>query len=351
MGQVNGVTKSHFRIALSQNVGQCWRSKIECNRKVAVISNRSTINRRWLPLNALRAFEAVGQNLSFTGGASALSVSQSAMSRHVGGLEELLGKQLFVRDASRLSLTAAGEELLPVVSKCLDRLEQTMNSIRDDEVTGRSLRLHVPPSLLQQLFLPMLRDFHSENPDIRLDVSSAHVTGLPPTEFDMAIAYDRPNVDDRITDLLWMVRVAPLCSPASAIASQGKSLEEFLQAQVLLHLKLGGEPRDLLWTAYLRQSGLAIATHGGLAFDTAIAAAQYAMTGNGVFLGDVDMFAQEIADGRLVMPFDAIIEDGYGYYLKLHADDLADPAISTFRIWLISRFGALRQAPRQAGPD
>ena len=81
------------------------------------------------------------------------------MSRHVGGLEELLGKQLFIRDASRLSLTAAGEELLPVVSNCLDRLAQTMNSIRDDELTGRSLRLHVPPSLLQQLFLPMLRDF------------------------------------------------------------------------------------------------------------------------------------------------------------------------------------------------
>jgi LysR family glycine cleavage system transcriptional activator len=318
---------------------------------VAVITNRSTINRRWLPLNALRAFEAVGQNLSFTGGASALSVSQSAMSRHVGGLEELLGKQLLVRDASRLSLTAAGEELLPVVSKCLDRLEQTMNSIRDDEVTGRSLRLHVPPSLLQQLFLPMLRDFHAENPDIRLDVSSAHVTGLPPTDFDMAIAYDRPNVDDRITDLLWMVRVAPLCSPETAQASQDKSLDEFLRAQELLHLKLDGEPRDLLWTAYLRRSGIAVATHGGLAFDTAIAAAQYAMTANGVFLGDVDMFAQEIADGRLVMPYDAIIEDGYGYYLKLHADDLADPAISTFRSWLISRFGALRQAPRLDAPD
>ncbi len=269
------------------------------------------------------------------------------MSRHVGGLEELLGKQLFVRDASRLSLTAAGEELLPVVSKCLDRLEQTMNSIRDDEVTGRSLRLHVPPSLLQQLFLPMLRDFHGEHPDIRLDVSSAHVTGLPPTDFDMAIAYDRPNVDDRITDLLWMVRVAPLCSAQTASHSHGKTLAEFLEGQELLHLKLDGQPRDLLWTAYLRQSGLAIPTHKGLAFDTTIAAAQYAMTGSGVFLGDVDMFAQEIADGRLVMPFDAIIEDGYGYYLKLHADDLGDPAISMFRSWLISRFGALRQAPHQ----
>lgn len=271
------------------------------------------------------------------------------MSRHVGGLEELLGKQLFVRDASRLSLTAAGEELLPVVSKCLDRIEQSMNSIRDDEVTGRSLRLHVPPSLLQQLFLPMLRDFHSENPDIRLDVSSAHVTGLPPTDFDMAIAYDRPNVDDRITDLLWMVRVAPLCSPEVARASAGQSLEEFLDSQELLHLKLDGQPRELLWTAYLRQSGLTVPTHNGLAFDTTIAAAQYAMSGSGVFLGDVDMFAREIADGRLVMPYDAIIEDGYGYYLKLHVDDLGDPAISMFRSWLISRFGALRAEPRQSG--
>jgi DNA-binding transcriptional LysR family regulator len=298
-----------------------------------------------LPLNALRAFEAVGQQLSFTGGANALSVSQSAMSRHVGGLEELLGKRLFVREASRLTLTDAGEELLPVVSKCLDRLEQTMNSIRDDTVVERSLRLHVPPSLLQQLFLPMLRDFRAEFPDIRLDVSSAHVTGLPPTDFDMAIAYDRPNVDDRITDLLWMVRVAPLCSPETAAKGTGLSLTAFLQSQELLHLKLDGEARDLLWTAYLRQSGLAIATHGGLAFDTTIAAAHYAMTGNGVFLGDVDMFAREIADGRLVMPFDAVIEDGYGYYLKLHADDLANPAISMFRSWLISRFGALRLEP------
>jgi DNA-binding transcriptional LysR family regulator len=302
-----------------------------------------------LPLNALRAFEAVGQNLSFTGGASALSVSQSAMSRHVSGLEDMLGKQLFDRDASGLSLTPAGEDLLPVISKCLDRIEQTMNAIREDDVAGRSLRLHVPPSLLQQLFLPMLRDFHADHPDIRLDVSSAHVTGLPATDFDMAITYDRPNVDDRITDLLWMVRVAPLCSPETAAASQGKSLAEFLQSQELLHLKLDGEARDLLWTAYLRQSAIEIATQGGLAFDTAIAAAHYAMGASGVFLGDVDMFAGEIAEGRLVMPYDAVIEDGYGYYLKLHADDLADAAISLFRSWLINRFAALRQGQHLAG--
>jgi DNA-binding transcriptional LysR family regulator len=319
--------------------------------KGLVIPNNSAINRRWLPLNALRAFEAVGRHSSFTGGAAALSVSQSAVSRHVIGLEDLLGKQLFARDPIGLSLTPAGEELLPVISKCLDRIEQTMNAIRDDQVTGRSLRLHVPPSLLQQLFLPMLPDFRAEHPDIRLDVSSAHVTGLPTTDFDMAIVYDRPNVDDRITDLLWMVRVVPLCSPATARASIGKSLEAFLNSEELLHIKLDSEPRDLLWTAYLRQNGLGAPVHAGLAFDTTIAAAQYSMSSNGIFLGDIDMFAREISDGRLVMPYDAVMEDGFGYYLKLHADDLADAAISVFRSWLIHRFAALRHVPNLSAAD
>ncbi|MDL2352099.1 MAG: LysR family transcriptional regulator [Pseudomonadota bacterium] len=300
------------------------------------------MNRRWLPLNALRAFEAVGKHLSFTGGAAALSVSQSAMSRHVSALESLLGKQLFDRDAGRLSLTHEGEDLLAVVSKSLERIEQTMNAIRDERTSGRAMRLHVPPSLLQQMFMPMLGDFHRDHPEFRIDVSSANVTGLPPTELDMAIVYDRPNVDDRITDLLWKVRVAPLCSPRTAKTAGGRTLEEFLAGQELLHLKLDGQPRDLLWGDYLQRNAITLPMMGGLAFDTAVASAKYAMTSGGVMLGDVDMFAAEIAAGQLVMPYDAVIEDGYGYYLKLHADDLADPAIAVFRSWLIGRFAALR---------
>lgn len=312
------------------------------------IANRSSINRRWLPLNALRAFDAVGRNSSFTLGAASLSVSQSAISRHVIGLEELLGKPLFRREASKLTLTAEGEALLPVVSKSFDRIEQAMNAIRDERATRPALRIHIPPSLLQQLFMPMLRDFRLEHPEVRIDVSSAHVTGLPPTHLDMAIVYDRPNVDDHITDLLWMVRVAPLCAPATAEAAAGQTLEAFLASQELLHLKLEGEPRDLLWSSYLRKCGIALETSSGLAFDTAIASAQYAMTAGGVFLGDVDMFSDEIEAGRLVKPFDTTIEDGYGYYLKLHADDLSDPDIAIFRTWLIQRFSAF---PRLSAKD
>jgi cytochrome d ubiquinol oxidase subunit II len=49
------------------------------------------IDRRWLPLNALRAFEGVARYGSFTSAASALSIAQSALSRHVISLENLIG--------------------------------------------------------------------------------------------------------------------------------------------------------------------------------------------------------------------------------------------------------------------
>lgn len=312
-------------------------------RRGRIIASKGTINRRWLPLNALRAFEAVGRQLSFTGGAAALSVSQSAMSRHVAGLEQLLGKQLFEREGSKLQLTPEGVELLGVVTISLDRVERTLNAIREDDMPGRALKLHVPPSLLQQTFMPILAEFHRDNPGVRIDVSSAHNTGLPQDDLDMAIVYDRPNVDDRVTDLIWVVRVAPLCSPETARAAQGKDLEAFLAGEELLHLKLDNQPRDHLWAAYLRQRGISLPLGSGLAFDTSIALARYAMNSGGVILGDIDMFAAEIARGELVMPFDAIAEDGYGYYLKLHADDLADQQVAVFRSWLIGRFAALRE--------
>jgi len=192
------------------------------------------VNRRWLPLNALRAFDAVAQRLSFTAGAQALSVSQSAVSRHIISLEELIGHKLFDRSGTQLCLTPAGEALLPEVAKAFDRIEQAMQAVCTTTPTRRAIRIHVPPSLLHQIVLPMLKDFYTEQPDIRIDVSSAHVTGLPATETDMAIVYDRPHIDDRVTDLLWMTRVAPVCSPASAQSAIGKTLETFLNENQLL---------------------------------------------------------------------------------------------------------------------
>ena len=289
-------------------------------------------------MNALRAFDAVGQRLSFTGGALALNVSQSAVSRHIISLEELIGRKLFDRSGPRLVLTPAGEALLPEVGKAFDRIEQTMNAICGDASGSRPIRVHIPPSLLHQIALPMIQDFHAEHPDIRIDISSSNVTGLPAAEIDMAIVFDRPNVDDRVTDFLWMVRVAPVCSPRTAARHAGKPLDRFLADNHLLHVKLDNEPRGLLWGRYARQCRIDLDVDRDLAFDTAVLAVSYAIAADGVALADIDMFAPELADGRLVMPYNSVIEDGFGYYLKLRPEDLSDPAIGLFRSWLIARF-------------
>ncbi|MEP7244906.1 MAG: LysR substrate-binding domain-containing protein, partial [Gammaproteobacteria bacterium] len=88
------------------------------------------------------------------------------------------------------------------------------------------------------------------------------------------------------------------------------------------------------------QAGLgALNIERGLVFDTAVLAVQYALSGEGIALVDTHLFAEEIRLGRLVRPFDATLDDGYGYYLITQPEGLSDTAIALFRSWLIEHFG------------
>lgn len=299
------------------------------------------IDRRWLPLNALRAFEAAGRQLSFTAAASALSVSQSAISRHVISLEGLLGVQLFERRPHQLALTDTGASLLPVITKAFDRMEQAVNdAVSEAGGRPRRLRTHMPPSFAQLLAVPILRGFRQDCPDIILDIDSPNSVGPPLRDADAAVVYGKPAAGDHVSDVLWMVRVTPACTPELAHHA-GPDLGAFLGANELLHVKHDGEPRDRLWSAYARHCGVPIDTDRGLAFDTAALAAQYALSGEGVALLDMHLFAADLAAGRLVAPFEAVFDSGYGYFLVVQLEDLADPAIARLRSWIIEHFASV----------
>jgi DNA-binding transcriptional LysR family regulator len=83
-----------------------------------------------------------------------------------------------------------------------------------------------------------------------------------------------------------------------------------------------------------------IAVDRGLVFDTQQLEAQYAMSGDGLALLDPLLFHEEIKAGRLVRPFDLWLDEGYGYYLTTHPEDLSNEAVALFRSWLIARFSA-----------
>jgi len=302
---------------------------------------KKTIDRRWLPLNALRAFEGVAGHGSFTAAANALLISQSALSRHVIALERLIGVPLFERRPHALTLTKAGQHLLPAVVKSFDRLEYALDDIRNEGAPAqRTLRVQMPPSFAVQLAIPILREFRSASTEVDIDLISPYGVGPPLGDVDVAVVYSRPTVTDLVTDLLWPVRLSVLCHPNIAAAHRGKDLAAFIGANEIVHVRIGDQPRHHFWSQFVRQTGLAgVDVERGLVFDTAVLAAQYALAGQGIALLDTNLFAEEISAGRLVKPFEATLDDGYGYYLTTHPEGLGDTAIALFRSWLIERFG------------
>jgi DNA-binding transcriptional LysR family regulator len=304
--------------------------------------DKKTIDRRWLPLNALRAFEGVAKHGSFTAAANALLISQSALSRHVIALERLTGVALFERRPHALTLTRAGQHLLPAVVKSFDRLEYALDDIRNEGApVQRTLRVQMPPSFAVQLAVPILRDFRRASSEVDIDLVSPYGVGPPLGDVDVAVVYSKPTVTDLVTDLLWSVRVTILCHPSIAAAHRGKDLAAFIEANELVHVRIADTPRHLFWSEFVHNAGLSsLNVERGLVFDTAVLAAQYALGGQGIAILDPNLFAEEIRTGRLVKPFEATLDDGYGYYLITHPEGLADTAIALFRSWLIERFGS-----------
>jgi len=299
-----------------------------------------TIDRRWLPLNALRAFEGVAKHGSFTAAANALLISQSALSRHVIALERLTGVQLFERRPHALTLTKAGQHLLPAVVKSFDRLEYALDDIRKEGAPAqRTLRVQMAPSFAVQLAVPILRDFQRICAEVDIDLVSPHGVGPPLGDVDVAVVYSRPTVTDLVSDLLWSESLTLVCHPSVAAAHRGVDLAAFIEANGIVHIRLADQARHFLWLQFVRNAGLKVDVERGLVVDTAVLAAQYALSGQGIALVDPNLFAEEIASGRLVKPYEATLDAGYGYYLTTPPEGLGDTAIGLFRSWLIERFG------------
>lgn len=89
----------------------------------------------------LRTFVTVAKLGHITKAADALHVTQPAVTGHIKALEQELGIALFDRAHGRISLTKAGELLLPEVEKTLAMFNATLAKAKKikGEITGRVL--------------------------------------------------------------------------------------------------------------------------------------------------------------------------------------------------------------------
>jgi len=86
--------------------------------------------RRKIPSTAaLIAFEAAARHESFTRAADELALTQSAICRQIGGLEEFLGLALFRRSRRGVKLTAAGQSYARRIAAQLDAVERDTLSV------------------------------------------------------------------------------------------------------------------------------------------------------------------------------------------------------------------------------
>ena len=80
-------------------------------------------------LQALEAFLSVAAAANFSKAARTLDVAVSSVTRRIDGLESELGAKLFNRSSRRLTLTDAGEALLPRARHILSEVAETKGAV------------------------------------------------------------------------------------------------------------------------------------------------------------------------------------------------------------------------------
>ena len=122
-------------------------------------------------LSDLRAFLKVVEKQNFSGAASALGMSQSAVSKRISRLENSLGVQLLKRSTRHIAVTEAGAEFHAHAERILAALDEAQRSAAAAQasVSGR-LRVHSTLGLGQSLMAPAIAEFITLHPNISVDL-------------------------------------------------------------------------------------------------------------------------------------------------------------------------------------
>ncbi|NJC55046.1 LysR family transcriptional regulator [Brevibacterium marinum] len=143
-------------------------------------------------LEQLASFVEVAATGHFTKAAATLHLAQPSLSRQISTLERELGSELFHRAHGHISLTAAGETLLPSARRMLADAEAVRRDM--DELAGLRkgrIRLGATPTLCVSLVAEAISGFHQEHPGVELELvekgSRELIESLGAGEVDLAL--------------------------------------------------------------------------------------------------------------------------------------------------------------------
>lgn len=286
------------------------------------------------PLNALRAFDAVGRHGSLTRAATELCVTHSAVSRQLALLEGYLGITLFERGPRGVALTEVGAAYFSDISPAFQAIASATSKL-NGAGDGQPLRLCVYATFAAKWLMHRLQRFEAAYPDIEIQISAT------PTPVD----FNKLDIDAAIqlgdglwtgidSEFLFADVIEPVCSPALLRSGPALTGIDDLRKHRLLQSRY--RKRD--WYDWLHGVGRfdldkEVALQKG-GFQNSLLAYQAAIEGLGIVIGQTKLLVNDLASGTLVRPFGLPVARERGYYLMMPKGRSSTRNLQAFRSWL-----------------
>ncbi|MFT3804680.1 MAG: LysR substrate-binding domain-containing protein [Burkholderiaceae bacterium] len=290
------------------------------------------------PLNALRAFEAVGRLGGVKQAAAELSVTPAAVSQQVRLLEDFLGLRLFDRLPRELRLTDSGIEYQRQVSRHLRGIAEATERVRP---RPHAVALSVVPSFATLWLSPRLAAFVREAPHIaiRVEADPRLVDLGAAGDFDLAIREGTGRY--RRTDVhpLFPVALLPVASPSYVRSLTTRAGFDWARARLLFEEDQQG------WERWFEFTGRPLLPTRTMLFSHGMMALAAAAEGEGVVLASWCLVEHMIGSGRLVVVEQQAMPTGRHYWLAWPSPEARglSPAAVRFRDWLIAQAQASQE--------
>lgn len=292
--------------------------------------------RRLPPLSALKAFEAAARLSSVTAAAEELCVSHSAVSQQIRQLEDYFGCKLFTRPGRRVQPTPGALAYLEDIRTALDRISVASERL-SQRGAPRQLTLNATPSFALRWLIPQTAEFQIANPAVQLRISTSLSDGIDQLDspFDFIFRRDAMTKEGYLCRRVLDDISTPVVAPALAERYRINEPADLLKCP-LLHTRL----RPDAWSKWLLESGLEVpGTVGGAFFDNIFLSVEAAVNGVGVAISPLILVEDDLANGRLLAPFEDKAVSGPGFHVLYRPDAGSERGGRRFLAWLREKTG------------
>jgi DNA-binding transcriptional LysR family regulator len=250
----------------------------------------------------LSAFVEVAEYGSFTKAARYLGVSTGSLSQTIRALEESLGVRLLNRTTRSVALTEAGERMLKRLRPLLDDFAAVVDSANAfrNRPAGQ-LRVTVPPPAASYLIGPLLGRFHTQYPEIAIEISvDTTLIDIVAGRYDAGVCVGRRIARDMIAVRISNeIRHVVVASPDWLARHPRPQKPEDLLSHNCIRIRFPSG-QFLPWRFAMKGEIVELAVEGSLIVNEPEISVRAALEGVGV-LFSVDSFVQPmISRGRLV---------------------------------------------------